>query len=138
MSDATETRHKTVYDSTTGEIIFSMTYTATDNADPSDIPPGSAVIDGVKNPAEWYVNGGVFTKRPDFPTFADKDTILADGLDVVRFDNVPSNTEVLVNNDQLYKVTDGVFEYSTGNPGLHRFLFKAHPAVDQEFFINAS
>lgn len=129
---------KTVYDIATGQVLMCMKYTAYADEDPPGLPAGSAVSNEGCDEAVHYFPGGVKTDRPAMPTFPSVDTIVADDVDSVLFENLPAGAKVRVNGASEYQVDDGVFEYSTGNPGGHLFRIEAFPFVIEEFIVNAS
>lgn len=98
-------------------------------------------IDGELNASLFYIKNGVPTERPAMAVSADKSSIKADGLDVLKISGLPKGVTtfrligpVCDSWDETEKQTD----FTVNLPGNYRLSITQFPYKDMEIEFNAA
>jgi hypothetical protein len=93
------------------------------------------------NPGAGYVLNGVLVPRPAQSTVIDKETMTADGVDVVTLSNVPAEATFTATNresgESVSGPISGAVMFSTVIPGAIAITIQCWPYLDWEVIVHA-
>lgn len=98
---------------------------------------GFRVMAGKYPMEEYCVKNGVISRKSTMPITTDKRTLVADGIDAVRFDNVPEGTKVTWKGEPFIE-NDGWILFSVDLPGTYHFTFECEPYLKMECHVEAT
>lgn len=81
---------------------------------------------------------GWFDFQLIIPVTSDKTDIIANGIDKVTFSNIPIDTIVTIDDEDIAEVTDGSLELTIDTPGEYHVWFTNTNYLSVRIIINAS
>lgn len=126
----------TIYDLTTGEIMWHVTALEEDVQRQTLL--GYGVITEKIDDTTHYIDAQTETAlaRPTF-SLSHPSTVLADMIAEATITGIPSGTKVTWPDGVITTETDGQVELSTDTPGFYTFRFELWPYQDKEITIEA-
>ena len=128
----------TIYENTTGKVLRLLQC-------PSEfidlnVTNTEAYLENTTLSDSQYVVNGTPTPRPEMSITASGSSILANGSDVITFQNIPTNSQCFIvgpiNNEVT--ITDGTLDFVTNQVGTYTIKFECFPYLEKEFVINAT
>ena len=92
--------------------------------------------DGVVKDTTHYHNGTEYVLKKDFEIHQDKMVIEAEGVETVKFTNIPEGTEVTLSGVDYWLVNDGELEYDADKVGNHIFVFRNFKYTDLSLTVS--
>jgi hypothetical protein len=76
--------------------------------------------------------------KTKLPCTINKTSMLADGADLIVISNLPNPTDVDIDGERGYTISDGFIEFTMDTPGEYKILCQSKRYLDVEYNINAS
>lgn len=121
-----------IYNLATGEILRNVD--CPESMLDIQVAAGEDSLVGQADDATRYVQGGQAVDRPAMSLIVGATAITADGVDEATISGIPEGAEC----EGLTIEADGLFIFTTDDPGDHVLTFRLFPYLDAEVTIHAS
>jgi hypothetical protein len=99
--------------------------------------PGELLYPFRADPRTQYIVDGEAQDRPTMNVTADKQSIIADGVDEITFTGIPIGSALILDGE-VYNITEPTLELTVDRPGPYVARFRLWPYIDKEVAFEAS